>query len=91
MEAVSSGASASIGLVANIAANLIAFLAILGFINSALKWLGGMVGYPDVTFQVRFSNRKLMWYLDHFINFLDFRIIFLYYNILMKIQLIKVI
>uniref|UniRef100_A0AAX7V654 Sodium/nucleoside cotransporter n=1 Tax=Astatotilapia calliptera TaxID=8154 RepID=A0AAX7V654_ASTCA len=52
LEAVSSGASASIGLVANIAANLIAFLAILGFINSALKWLGGMVGYPDVTFQL---------------------------------------
>uniref|UniRef100_A0A3B5B328 Sodium/nucleoside cotransporter 2-like n=1 Tax=Stegastes partitus TaxID=144197 RepID=A0A3B5B328_9TELE len=53
LEAVSSGASASIGLVANIAANLIAFLAILGFINAALSWLGGMVGYPDVTFQVR--------------------------------------
>ncbi|XP_008280369.1 sodium/nucleoside cotransporter 1 [Stegastes partitus] len=52
LEAVSSGASASIGLVANIAANLIAFLAILGFINAALSWLGGMVGYPDVTFQL---------------------------------------
>uniref|UniRef100_A0A7N9B152 Solute carrier family 28 member 1 n=1 Tax=Mastacembelus armatus TaxID=205130 RepID=A0A7N9B152_9TELE len=53
LEAVSSGASASIGLVANIAANLIAFLAILAFINQALSWLGGMVGYPSVTFQVR--------------------------------------
>ncbi|KAM9808029.1 sodium/nucleoside cotransporter 1 [Neosynchiropus ocellatus] len=52
LEAVSNGASASIGLVANIAANLIAFLAILGFINSALSWFGGMVGYPDVTFQL---------------------------------------
>lgn len=52
LEAVSSGASASIGLVANIAANLIAFLAILGFINSALSWLGGMVGYPEITFEV---------------------------------------
>lgn len=52
LEAASNGASASIGLVANIAANLIAFLAILGFINSALSWLGGMVGYPEVTFQV---------------------------------------
>lgn len=54
LEAVSSGASASIGLVANIAANLIAFLAILAFINQALSWLGGMVGYPAVTFQVCF-------------------------------------
>lgn len=52
LEAASSGASASIGLVANIAANLIAFLAILGFINAALKWLGGMVGYPEITFQI---------------------------------------
>ncbi|XP_056272412.1 sodium/nucleoside cotransporter 1 isoform X7 [Pseudoliparis swirei] len=53
LEAASSGASASIGLVANIAANLIAFLAILGFINATLKWLGGMVGYPSISFQVR--------------------------------------
>ncbi|XP_069018741.1 sodium/nucleoside cotransporter 1 [Embiotoca jacksoni] len=52
LEAASSGASASIGLVANIAANLIAFLAILAFINQALSWLGGMVGYPSVTFQL---------------------------------------
>lgn len=52
LEAASSGASASVGLVANIAANLIAFLAILGFINQALSWLGGMVGYPALTFQL---------------------------------------
>ncbi|XP_034540835.1 sodium/nucleoside cotransporter 1 isoform X1 [Notolabrus celidotus] len=52
LEAASSGASASIGLVANIAANLIAFLAILAFINSALSWLGGMVGFPEITFQL---------------------------------------
>ncbi|XP_072241928.1 sodium/nucleoside cotransporter 1 [Leuresthes tenuis] len=52
LEAASSGASASVGLVANIAANLIAFLAILAFINQALSWLGGMVGYPSLTFQL---------------------------------------
>ncbi|KAM8893209.1 sodium/nucleoside cotransporter 1, partial [Spinachia spinachia] len=52
LEAASSGASASIGLVANIAANLIAFLAILKFINASLSWFGGMVGYPSITFQV---------------------------------------
>uniref|UniRef100_A0A3Q1G5F8 Sodium/nucleoside cotransporter n=1 Tax=Acanthochromis polyacanthus TaxID=80966 RepID=A0A3Q1G5F8_9TELE len=52
LEAISSGASASIGLVANIVANLISFLAILAFINSALSWFGGMVGYPEVTFQL---------------------------------------
>ncbi|KAM3870625.1 sodium/nucleoside cotransporter 1 [Diretmus argenteus] len=52
LEAASSGASASIGLVANIAVNLIAFLAILEFINAALSWFGGMVGYPAITFQI---------------------------------------
>lgn len=58
LEAASSGASASIGLVANIAANLIAFLAILAFINQALSWLGGMVGYPEITFQVMSEKKK---------------------------------
>ena len=52
MEAASAGASTSIGLVANIAANLVAFLAILAFVNAALDWLGGLVGYPGITFQV---------------------------------------
>ncbi|KAL0968291.1 hypothetical protein UPYG_G00264890 [Umbra pygmaea] len=52
LEAASSGASASIGLVANIAANLIAFLAILAFINASLGWLGGLVGYPTLTFEM---------------------------------------
>ncbi|KAL6106771.1 slc28a1 [Pungitius sinensis] len=52
LEAASSGASASIGLVANIAANLIAFLAILEFINASLRWFGGMVGYPLISFEI---------------------------------------
>ncbi|KAK3570599.1 hypothetical protein QTP86_023666 [Hemibagrus guttatus] len=52
LEAASAGASASVGLVANIAANLIGFLAILAFINAALSWLGGMVGYPHITFEL---------------------------------------
>ncbi|XP_063053594.1 sodium/nucleoside cotransporter 1 [Engraulis encrasicolus] len=51
LEAASGGASASIGLCANIAVNLIAFLAILAFVNAALDWLGGLVGYPEITFQ----------------------------------------
>ncbi|MGH0132264.1 UNVERIFIED_CONTAM: hypothetical protein FKN15_051092 [Acipenser sinensis] len=52
LEAASNGASDSIGLVANIAANLIAFLAVLEFINAALQWLGGMVDYPELSFQL---------------------------------------
>nr|XP_033776980.1 sodium/nucleoside cotransporter 1 [Geotrypetes seraphini] len=52
LEAASNGASLSIGLVANIAANLIAFMALLAFINSAFSWLGGMVDYPQLTLQL---------------------------------------
>nr|XP_034986424.1 sodium/nucleoside cotransporter 1-like isoform X4 [Zootoca vivipara] len=52
LEAASNGAAASVGLVANIAANLIAFLAVLAFNNAALAWLGGMVNLPELSFQL---------------------------------------
>ncbi|NWU45511.1 S28A1 protein, partial [Hylia prasina] len=52
LEAASNGAAASVGLVANIAANLIAFLAVLAFINAALRWFGEMVDIEGLTFQV---------------------------------------
>lgn len=55
LEAASNGASTSVGLVANIAANLIAFMALLEFINSAFSWLGGMVNYPQLTLQLILS------------------------------------
>ncbi|XP_029431030.1 sodium/nucleoside cotransporter 1 [Rhinatrema bivittatum] len=55
LEAASNGASLSIGLVANIAANLIAFMALLEFINSAFSWLGGMVNFPQLTLQLILS------------------------------------
>ena len=67
IEAASAGASASVKLVANIAANLIAFMAILAFINATLSWFGTRVGItdPELTFEVSpcysfmlfFSNR----------------------------------
>ncbi|XP_063104151.1 sodium/nucleoside cotransporter 2 isoform X1 [Cavia porcellus] len=52
LEAASSGAIDAIGLVANIAANLIAFLAILAFVNAVLSWMGEMVNIHGLTFQV---------------------------------------
>ena len=57
VEAASAGATASIALVANAAANLIAFLSLLAFINATLSWLGDRVGltppdYPKLTFEV---------------------------------------
>ncbi|XP_031978771.1 sodium/nucleoside cotransporter 1-like isoform X2 [Corvus moneduloides] len=53
LEAASNGAAASVGLVANIAANLIAFLAVLEFTNATLRWLGEMVDIEGLTFQER--------------------------------------
>ncbi|KAJ8776919.1 hypothetical protein J1605_015096 [Eschrichtius robustus] len=52
LEAASNGATDAIGLAANIAANLIAFLAVLAFINAALSWLGELVDIQGLTFQV---------------------------------------
>ncbi|XP_061205816.1 sodium/nucleoside cotransporter 1-like isoform X6 [Neopsephotus bourkii] len=56
LEAASNGAAASVGLVANIAANLIAFLAVLEFINAALRWFGEMVDIEGLSFQERAEN-----------------------------------
>ncbi|XP_077630397.1 sodium/nucleoside cotransporter 1 [Crocuta crocuta] len=52
LEAASSGAAVSVKLVANIGANLIAFLALLAFVNAALSWLGALVGVPQLSFEL---------------------------------------
>ncbi|XP_032248797.1 solute carrier family 28 member 3 [Phoca vitulina] len=52
LEAATQGAASSISLVANIAANLIAFLSLLSFVNAALSWLGNMFDYPQLSFEV---------------------------------------
>ncbi|XP_069909374.1 sodium/nucleoside cotransporter 2 isoform X1 [Oryctolagus cuniculus] len=52
LEAASNGATDAIALVANVAANLVAFLAVLAFINAALSWLGELVDIQGLTFQV---------------------------------------
>ncbi|XP_064613628.1 solute carrier family 28 member 3-like isoform X2 [Liolophura sinensis] len=52
LEAAASGASSAIMLVANVAANLIAFLAMLAFVNAMLGWFGSMVDHPELSFQL---------------------------------------
>lgn len=54
IEAASNGASQSIKLVANIAVNLIAFVALLDGINATLVWFGERIGLhdPKLTFQL---------------------------------------
>ncbi|XP_074992918.1 solute carrier family 28 member 3 [Calonectris borealis] len=51
LEAASQGASTSILLVANIAVNLISFLALLAFFDSALSWVGNLFNYPQLNFE----------------------------------------
>lgn len=53
MEAAAGGALASIQLIANIAASLIAFLAALRFVNETLTWFGHRAGMSQpLTFQL---------------------------------------
>ena len=54
IEAAGTGAAQSIKMVANIAANLIAFIALLAFVNNMLTWFGLRVGWddPPLTFEV---------------------------------------
>jgi len=52
IEAATAGASNAISLVANIAANLIAFWALIRFVNGALTWFGQRVGIQQFTYQV---------------------------------------
>ena len=64
IEAASNGAQQSIKLVANIGVNLIAFIALLHFINATLTWFGQRAGleppeYEYLTFQ--FICSYLFW------------------------------
>ena len=52
IEAAYQGANQSIKLVANICINLMAFLAILKFLNNTLTWFGERAGVDDLTFEV---------------------------------------
>ena len=68
LEAAAAGASASIKLVANIAANLIAFIAMLEFVNAVLSWFGSFVGFPTLSFQVSYLLLicLLCWFFKFF-------------------------
>ncbi|XP_072032376.1 solute carrier family 28 member 3-like [Amphiura filiformis] len=52
IEAASFGASTAVPLVLNIAANLIAFLALLALFNGILGYFGALVGYPQLSFEL---------------------------------------
>ncbi|KAK3103289.1 hypothetical protein FSP39_018224 [Pinctada imbricata] len=55
IEAASMGASQSIKLVANVAVNVMAFIALLEFVNSTLKWFGERAGLNSETDPLTFQ------------------------------------
>lgn len=55
IEAAAKGASTAISLVANVAAMLITFFAFIAFFNAVLSYIGSMVGYSELSFQVKNS------------------------------------
>ena len=52
MDAAAQGAANAVFLVANIIANLIAFLAFIAFLNGVISWYGNLLGAPYITFEV---------------------------------------
>ncbi|XP_077291965.1 putative transporter YutK isoform X2 [Arctopsyche grandis] len=56
LDAAAKGASAAISLVLNIAANLIAFVSLVAFLNGVLNWLGVLIGWDFLTFEWIFGK-----------------------------------
>lgn len=59
MEAVSVGAMGAVKLVANVVVNLVAFVAILAFIDATLSYFGSCVGHPEVSFDASISEKLI--------------------------------
>lgn len=51
LDAASQGAGSAVALVTNIAANLIAIISFIAFINGVLQWFGSLVGAHYLTFE----------------------------------------
>lgn len=58
-EAGANGAAVAAKTVSAVVASYIAFMSILAFINATLSWLGGRVGFPELSFEVLSSDVTL--------------------------------
>ena len=52
IDAAASGASDGLKLAANVAAMLLAFIALIAMLNGLLGWGGGFFGFPNITFEM---------------------------------------
>ena len=53
IQAASIGAGMAASAIGVIIVNIIAFMALIEFINQSISYLGGRLGYAELTFQVR--------------------------------------
>lgn len=65
MDAASKGAASGIPIVLGIIANIVAFVSFIALVNGLLGWLGILVGFEDLSFEVseatrRFSSRNIL-------------------------------
>lgn len=56
LEAINNGAVAALTMILVVVANLIAFIALLAFLNSVISWFGGLIGHDEWSFEVYFSD-----------------------------------
>ena len=63
IESAANGAAQGMQLALNVAAMLMAFVALVALLNFGLGWLGGMIGYPELSLQAILGLllRPLAW------------------------------
>ncbi|HJR36453.1 MAG TPA: nucleoside transporter C-terminal domain-containing protein, partial [Gemmatimonadales bacterium] len=63
IEAAASGAATGVQLAINVAAMLMAFVALIALLNAILGWAGGFLGQPDLSLQLILGTllRPLAW------------------------------
>jgi CNT family concentrative nucleoside transporter len=65
IDAAATGATDGLKLAVNVAAMLLSFIALIALLNGLLSWVGGWVGYPDLTFEliIGYINAPVAWLL----------------------------
>ena len=65
VDAAATGASDGLKLAVNVAAMLLAFIALIAMLNGILSGLGGIIGYPQITFELimGYLNAPIAWLL----------------------------
>lgn len=57
MDAACKGAQFGLQLIGAIIANIVAFVSFVAFINALISWLGGLVGFDNLSFEVRILRK----------------------------------